>query len=307
MALSVTSGVSYDPWPALPYEDFASTEYLLHRGLQVPGKLKLQLAFEPQWCHVPLWLAGSGLTTGPIPYAGGTYSIAVDFNVHRVSCTTSWGRREDFALGTMSVAEFVSRLFDAIRRAGVETSVNMKPQEVPNPVPFNQDTELRRYDPTLANGWWRILVSCQRVMQIYHARFKAKTQPIGLMWGTFDIRDVRYNGKPTSPGAMIDYIRRNAMNEELIEVGWWAGSEAYPRAAFYSFTYPQPEGIEDAKISPAAARWEPTMGEFLLDYDDLRKSSDPDGELLRFFESTYQAGAELAGWDRSLVGSGKPE
>lgn len=305
--MPAATNVSYDPWPALPYADFASTQYLLHRGLQVPGKLKLTLAFEPQWCHVPLWLTGCGLTTGPIPYAGRTYSIDADFVANSVSCVTSWNAREGFPLGTMSVAEFGSRLFAAMRRAGVETSVNMKPQEVPDPVPFDQDTQPRRYDPALANAWWRILASCQRVMQVYHARFKGKTQPIGLMWGTFDIRDVRYNGKPTSPGTMTDYIRRNAMNEEMIETGWWAGSDAYPKAAFYSFTYPQPKGLEQAKVRPAAARWEAAMGEFLLDYDDLRKSNDRDSDLLAFFESTYQAGAELAGWDPGLVGTGKPE
>ena len=305
--MSAAANPPFDPWPALPYKDFASTEYLLHRGLQAPGKLKLQLAFEPQWCHVPLWLTGFGLTTGPIPYARGPYSVDVDLVSHSVTCGTSWGARDGFALGTMSVADFVSRLFAALRRAGVETTINMKPQEVPDPVPFDQDTQSRRYDPALANAWWRILASCQRVMQGFHARFKGKTQPIGVMWGTLDIRDVRYNGKPASPGTMTDYIRRNAMNEELVEVGWWAGAETYPRAAFYSFTYPQPPGIEKARICPVAARWDSAMGEFLLDYDDLRKSSNPDADLLSFFESTYQAGAELGGWDSKLVGTGKPE
>jgi hypothetical protein len=144
-------------------------------------------------------------------------------------------------------------------------------------------------------------------MQVFHGRFKGKTQPIGLMWGTLDIRDVRYNGKSASPGEGADYIRRNAMNEELIEIGWWSGSAAYPKPAFYSFTYPQPREIEHAKVSPASSRWESAMGEFLFDYDDLLKSKDPDGDLLSFFESTYHAGAERAGWDPHLVGSGRPE
>ena len=115
----------------------------------------------------------------------------------------------------------------------------------------------------------------------------------------------RYNGKPASPGEKADYIRRNAMNEELIEVGWWSGIAAYPKPAFYSFTYPQPKGIEHTKVSPASSGWESAMGEFLFDYDDLRKSKDPDGDLLSFFESTYKAGAERAGWDPNLVGSGR--
>ena len=144
-------------------------------------------------------------------------------------------------------------------------------------------------------------------MQIFQGRFKGKTQPIGLMWGTMDLRDVRYNGKPASPGAKADYIRRNAMTEEMVEVGWWSGSAAYPKPAFYAFTYPQPEGIENAGISPSCARWDISMGEFILDYEDLRQSKNPDSDLLAFFESAYKAGAEHAGWESNLVGTGRPE
>jgi len=207
----------------------------------------------------------------------------------------------------MSVAEFVEKLFDMLGKANINSPINLKPQEVPNPIPFDQDTLPRPYDPKQVDAWWRILLSTQRVMQVFHGRFKGKTQPIGLMWGTLDIRDVRYNGKSASPGEGADYIRRNAMNEELIEIGWWSGSAAYPKPAFYSFTYPQPREIEHAKVSPASSRWESAMGEFLFDYDDLLKSKDPDGDLLSFFESTYHAGAERAGWDPHLVGSGRPE
>jgi hypothetical protein len=247
------------------------------------------------------------LTTGPIPYAGGAYEVNADLVSHQVACATSWGPSHHFELGPMSVAEFVESVLDLLRKAGVNVSINLKPQEVPHPIQFDQDKQRRPYQPVLVNRWWRILLSTQRVMQVFHGRFKGKTQPIGVMWGTLDIRDVRYNGKPASPGAKADYIRRNAMNEELIEVGWWSGNTAYPKPAFYSFTYPQPAGIENAKVSPRGSRWDSAMGEFILDYDDLSGSKDPDGDLLSFFESTYKAGAERAGWDPSLVGSGRPE
>jgi len=299
--------IVYDPWPALSYPDFAATQHLLHMGLQAVGKLKLKEPFEPQWAEVSLPLSGRGLTTGPIHYSGGAYEVTVDLISHQVGCVTSWGFSGHFDLASMSVAEFVQQLVEMLGKAGISASINMKPQEVPNVIPFNEDTVRRPYESTLVNAWWRILLSTQRVMQVFRGRFKGKTQPIGLMWGTLDIRDVRYNGKPASPGAKADYIRRNAMNEELIEVGWWSGSAAYPKPAFYSFTYPQPAGIEHAKVSPASSRWEPGMGEFLLDYDDLRKSKDPDGDLLSFFESTYKAGAQSAGWDPHLAGSGRPE
>ncbi len=304
--MSSTPAHSHDPWPALSYPDFASTQHLLHMSLQAVGKLKLKEPFEPQWSEVPLWLSSRGLTTGPIPYSGGAYEITVDLISHQLGCTTSWGTSGQFALASTSVAKSVEQLFELLHKAGVNVSINMKPQEVPDPIPFDQDTVIRPYHPELVNAWWRILLSTQRVMQVFRGRFTGRTQPIGLMWGTLDIRDVRYNGKPASPGATADYIRRNAMNEELIEVGWWSGSAAYPKPAYYSFTYPQPREIEHAKVGPADARWEPAMGEFLFDYDDLRKSKDPDGDLLSFFESTYKAGAEKAGWDGHLIGSGRP-
>ena len=305
--ISSSNHTSHEPWPPFSYPDFADTQHLLHMGLQAIGKLKLREPFEPQWAEVPLWLSSRGLTTGPIHSHGGAYEVTADFISHQVGCTTSSGFSAAYNLASMSVAEFVKRLLNLLSKAGIDISINLKPQEVANTVPFDQDTAVRAYEPTLVNSWWRILLSTQRVMQVFHGRFKGKTQPIGLMWGTLDIRDVRYNGKAASPGDKADYIRRNAMNEELIEVGWWSGSAAYPKPAFYSFTYPQPQGIEHAKVMPTDARWDSAMSEFIFDYDDLRKSKNADDDLLLFFESTYHAGAERAGWDPSLVGSGRPE
>jgi len=305
--MSPLSDIVNASWPALPYEEFAGTQYLLHMGLQAIGKLKLREPFQPQWSGLPLWVDARGLTTGPLSHGGGAYEVRADFIEHAIRCNTSAGFHGHFELGPMAVAEFVKRLFELLREAGVDVSINLRPQEVPNPIPFDQDTAQRPYDARLANAWWRILLSTQRVMQISQGRFQGKMQPVGLMWGTLDIRDVRYNGKPSSPGpANADYIRRNAMNAELIEMGWWAGSAAYPRAAFYAFTYPQPAGIENMRINPPSARWDSAMGEFILDYDDLRASTDPDGDPLAFFDSTYEAGAACSGWDSTLIGSAKP-
>jgi hypothetical protein len=230
----------------IAYPDFAATQHLVHMGLQAVGKLKLKEPFEQQWAEVSLPLTGRGVTTGPIHYSGGAYEVTVDLISHQVGCVSSWGSSGHFDVASMSVGEFVQQLFDMLGKAGIKASINMKPQEVANAIPFDRDTQRRPYDAALVNAWWRILLSTQRVMQAFRGRFKGKTQPIGLMWGTLDIRDVRYNGKAASAGAKADYIRRNAMNEELIEVGWWSGSAAYPRPAFYSFTYPQPAGIEHA-------------------------------------------------------------
>lgn len=304
--MPATNDSHRDPWPELSYPDFAGTQYLLHMGLQAVGKLKLKAPFQPQWSAIAMAMSARGLTTGPIDYAGGVYEVNVDLMAHELICVTSWGSSGSFKLAPMSVAEFVERLFDLLRKAGVDVSINLMPQEVANPIPFDQDKEPRPYEPTLAHHWWRIMLSTQRVMQVFRGAFEGKTQPIGLMWGTLDIRDVLYNGKAVAPPPKSDYIRRNAMNAELIEMGWWAGSAAYPKPAFYSFAYPQPAGIEGAPISHASARWDATMGEFILDYDDLRLSKDPDGDLLAFFRTAYNAGAQRAGWDPKLMGSGRP-
>jgi Family of unknown function (DUF5996) len=301
------SDLFLDPWPSLSYPDFADTQYFLRMGLQAIGKLKLKEPFQPQWSGILLWLSARGLTTGPIHYVGGAYEVSVDLISHETVCSTSWGYSERFKLASMSVAEFVEHLLDILKKAGVDVSINLMPQEIASPIPFDQDKARRSYEPLMATNWWRILLSTRYAMQIFRGSFLGKTQPIGLMWGTLDIRDALYNGKPASAGAKADYIRRNAMNAELIEMGWWAGSAAYPKPAFYSFTHPQPAGIEDARISPASARWDPAMGEFILDYDDLRQSKDPNGDLLSFFRSGFKAGAECAGWDPNLMGTGRPD
>ncbi|MDI9818877.1 MULTISPECIES: DUF5996 family protein [unclassified Legionella] len=305
--MDVLQKFNYQPWPKLPYEDFSSTSHLLHMGTQVLGKLKLMTPFEPQWANVPLWITSRGLTTGPIPYESGIFSIDLDFTDHKVICTTSWQNVGEFKLRSMSVAKFTQLLFKLLFDVGINVKINLRPQEVANPISFDEDTKQRFYNQELANSWWQILVSSYRVMQQYHAQFTGKTPPIGLMWGTFDLRDARYQrvAVPTT-GPNAGYIRRNAMNEAQVEAGWWSGNADYPHAAYYSFTYPQPEKIEQSQIKPDTARWDNKMGLFVLNYEDVRKSKKPEEDLLMFFESAYKAGTTLAKWDPKLVGSGKP-
>lgn len=296
------------PWPALLTPAFEPTRHLLHMVLQAVGKLKLAEPFQAQWAEVPLWLSARGLTTGPIPHAGGAYEVQADFIAHEIQWFTSLGASGRLPLRPTSVAAFVDTFLDGLRSSGIAASITLVPQEVPNPVPFNEDREERPYDADQVNSWWRILLSVQRVLQVFQGRFMGKTQPIGLMWGTLDIRAAFYSGKPASPGeANKGFIRRNAMNAELMEMGWWSGDPSYPSPAFYAFTYPQPQGIENSRIGPEAARWDANMAEFIFNYDDLRQSSDPDAALLTFLESTYAAGATSAAWEPSLLGSGRPE
>jgi hypothetical protein len=295
-----------DPWPALSSPDFEPTRYLLHMVLQAVGKLKLTEPFQAQWAEAPLWLSATGLTTGPIAYPHGFYEVRADLVADELQWFTSAGASGRLALQPASVATLVGGLLDGLRQAGIAADITPMPQEVPNPIRFDEDTRPRPYDRDLVDAWWRILLDTRRVLHAFQGRFTGKTQPIGLMWGTLDIRVPFYTGKPALPAATDGFIRRNSMNAELMETGWWSGDAAYPRPAFYAFTYPQPQGIENARIAPVAARWDAGMGEFLLDYDDLRQSDDPDGESLAFLESTYAAGAAAAGWDPALLGSGKP-
>lgn len=301
------TSTQFDPWPELPYQAFKSTQHLLHMTAQAMGKLKLKTPFEPHWGNVALWVTAHGLTTGPIEYGASIFSVDMDLINHQIICTTGFGRTNTFKLTSMSVAELTRMLFDNLHNMGIDVSVNPMPHEIPHAIPFDQNTETMLYNAELANAWWRILVSSQRVLQRYHARFTGTTPPVGLMWGTFDLRDARYQGIPVpTSGQNADFIRRNAMDVTQVEAGWWSGSEQYPRAAYFSFIYPQPDGIEQCQPKPSAARWEKSLGEFILDYDDVRKSENPENDLLAFFESTYQAEAERAGWDPKLIGPGVP-
>ena len=293
-------------WPALSCPAFAPTRQLLHMVLQAVGKLKLTEPFQAQWREVPLWLGARGLTTGPIHCSVGAYEVRADFISHELQWYASSGASGRLPLGPSSVAEVVDTFLDRLRHDGIDVSINLMPQEVDQPIAFDEDTAQRPYDRDMVNAWWRTLLDSRRVMHVFQGRFTGKTQAVGLMWGTLDIRAAFYNGKPAAPAASDGFIRRNAMNAELMEMGWWSGDASYPRPAFYAFTYPQPPGIEKAQVQPRAARWDAGMGEFLLDYDDLRQSSDPDGDLLAFFESAYAAGAAAAGWDPALLGSGRP-
>lgn len=297
----------YKQWPAFSYENFQPSSHLLHMLIQAIGKLKLIMPFEPEWSNVSLWVTSQGITTGLIPYKNIGFSVSMNFISHQVICNSSNGRSNYFNLASTSVADIVATLFDCLKFLGIDITVNPKPQEVPNPIAFFEDTKQRIYNPEVVNAWWRILVSSQFVMQKYHAQFIGKTPPIALMWGTLDLRDVRFNGELVKPtGINSGYLRRNAMDEKQVETGWWGGNELYPYAAYYSFTYPQPEQIESANIKPEDARWNNALSEFILHYDDVYKAKDPEEKLFTFFESTYRAGANLAHWNSKLIGLGRP-
>jgi hypothetical protein len=295
-------------WLALDYPEMQSTLHLIHMATQVIGKLKLSQPFEPHWAGVALWLTSNGLTSGPIHYKNKNFSLEVNFLEHQIEILSNWGVKEVIPVTTSSVAQLTEKILQALQRMNINLKISAVPVEVPEPIPFKHDVEKRLYQPELAHAWWQTLCNVHRVLQRYHALFKGISPPVGLMWGTLDLRDVRYQGigVPITAGN-TDFIRRNAMDDAQIEAGWWCGNPQYPRPAFFSFTYPQPPQIEKANIKPPSARWEASLSEFLLDYEQIQKSNHPDEDLLAFFNSTYSAGAECAGWDPKLITDGRPQ
>lgn len=293
-------------WPAFSYEEFKATQYILHRALQMMGKLKLFSPFEPHWANVALWPMSCGLTTGAIPYQSGSFTVTCDLINHKLIFSNSSGKLSEFALQSCSIATLYQTFLQHLQNIEVNLKINPKPQEIPNAIPFDNDTVNYSYDPTLANNWWQIVLSSYQVLMQFHALFSGISPPVGLMWGTLDLRDARYGNKIVPP-PKPDYIERNAMDVEQIESGWWAGNDIYPKPAFFSFTYPQPSGLDKVQIKPSSAVWNSSLYEFILDYDVVRNSEDPAAILLEFFDSTYQAGAKLAGWDPKLINSGKPK
>ncbi len=299
--------INHEPWPALTAKDFNQTSHLLFMGIQAIGKLMLNQPFEPHWANLAMPLTSRGITTGMIPFHLGAFSVDMDFIDHVIIFTSSTGQREKIKLHSMSVAELTGKIVEALDLMNVNIKINQKPQEISNPINFDQDTAPRIYDEKIVNAWWRIMVSTYLVLLKFHSRFYGITPTIGLCWGTLDLRDARYKGLHLpSNKATSGYIARNAMDDAQVEVGWSCSNEKYPYPAFFAFAYPNPPGLEQEKIKPDGAKWVPAINEFILDYDQLRQSKNPESDLLLFFESYYQAVEKLDHWDTTLIVSGKP-
>ena len=294
-------------WPALPFIGWQDTCATLHMWTQVVGKIRL--ALEPmvnQWWQVPLYVTTTGLTTSPMPYGSRSLQIDFDFCRHVLVVTTSDPRRVEFALAPYSVAEFYGKTMSALHDLGIEVAIWTMPVEVPGAIPFEQDHDHKSYDAGAAQRFWRVLVQTDRVMKQFRAGFTGKVSPVHFFWGSFDMAVTRFSGRtaPPHPGGMPnlgDWVAREAYSHEVSSCGFWPGNGGFGKAAFYSYAYPAPPGFADAPLRPAAAAFDPNLQEFVLDYDAIRLSADPDAELLAFFESTYEAVANAGKWDRAAL------
>lgn len=293
-------------WPALPYADWAETCTALHLWSQIVGKYRL--AHTPwlnhSW-HATLYVTPQGLTTGPVPDGGSAISLTLDLKDHALVGETQ-DHRERFFLEPMSVADFLARTTTLVERLGGRMTINGVPNEVPNPVPFASDRVRRRYDREAVERFHLALLAIERVFQRFRTGFLGKSSPVHLFWGSFDLAVTRFSGRsaPLHPGGvpgLPDAVTREAYSHEVSSAGFWPGGGGADEPMCYAYAYPTPDGFAGHAVEPGAARFDPKLGEFLLAYEAVRASEDPEGELMQFLQSTYQAAADLANWNRCAL------
>jgi Family of unknown function (DUF5996) len=295
-----------DLWPELPWRDWAPTISTLHMWTQVVGKVRLALA-PPlnHWWHVPLYVSSRGLTTSPIPFGARQFQVDFDVLRDRLDVTDSDGGSFTMPLEPQSVAQFYRQFMAGLRGLGIDVRIWTRPVEVADAIPFETDEEHAAYDPRQARSFWRGLLQADRVMKTFRSRFVGKASPVHFFWGSFDLATTRFSGRPAPlhPGGVPNcptWVMQEAYSREEHSVGWWPLSQA-PGPAFYAYVYPEPDGFRAASVGPAGASFDPGLGEFVLPYDAVRQSADPDWAVLEFFQATYEAGANLGGWDRASL------
>ena len=301
-----------ESWPELPYAAWKDTRDTLHLWTQVIGKIRLaQTPWLNHSWHVTLYVTARGLTTGPMPISiserSGAFQIGFDFIDHVLQIHTSDGRLREFSLVPMTVAQFYAGVIVSLKDLGIEVHLNPMPCEIADAVPFPDDTAHKSYDAEYANRFWRVLLAADRVFAKFRSGFIGKSSPVHFFWGSFDLAVTRFSGRtaPKHPGGipnLPDSVAQEAYSHEVSSAGFWPGGGGpieYP--AFYSYAYPAPEGFADAKVAPAEAFFSKELGEFLLPYDAVRGASDPDAALMKFLQSTYEAAANLAKWDRKAL------
>jgi hypothetical protein len=302
-----TAGPNPEPWPSLPLEAWAETSATLQLWTQIVGKIRLaQSPWVNHSWHVTLYVTARGLTTSPIPYGIRTFQIDFDFIAHQLVLQSSDGGMGGIALEPQSVATFYRRLMDEMEKLGLHVDIYRLPNEIEDPIRFDQDEVHRSYDREYAHRFWRILVQADRVFKEFRARFIGKCSPVHFFWGAADLAVTRFSGRraPEHPGGipnLPDWVTREAYSHEVSSCGFWPGGGPIPYPAFYSYAYPAPAGFSTATIKPSAAFYNTDLGEFILPYDAVRESDSPDSMLLDFLQSTYEAAAHLADWDRGSL------
>jgi hypothetical protein len=292
------------PWPELPTAAWRETYETLHLWTQIVGKIRLARTpwLNHSW-HVALYVTARGLTTSPIPDGARTFQVDLDFIDHLLQVSTSDGAQRQFALAGQSVASFYAAIMAALAELGIHIAIDEMPSELPEPIRFSDDSKHSSYDPGAVRRFLQILVNVDRVFKQFRTGFLGKASPVHFFWGSFDLAVTRFSGRraPRHPGGvphLPDDVACEAYSHEESSAGFWPGSGAIDYPAFYSYAYPEPAGFRAAKVHPDAAFFSEALGEYILPYDAVRTADDPDKALLEFLQSTYDAAANAAKWDR---------
>jgi len=295
------------PWPELPTAAWRETYETLHLWTQIVGKVRLARTpwLNHSW-HVALYVTARGLTTSPIPDGVRTFQIDFDLIEHVLRISTSDGARRQLALAGQSVASFYSAVMADLAELGIDITIDEMPNELPEPIRFSQDNRHASYDPAAVRRFFQMLANADRVFKQFRTGFLGKASPVHFFWGSFDLAVTRFSGRraPRHPGGvphLSDDVACEAYSHEVSSAGFWPGSGAIDYPAFYSYAYPEPAGFRATKVRPEAAFFSEALGEFILPYDAVRIAAQPDQALLEFLQSTYEAAANAAKWDRAAL------
>jgi hypothetical protein len=290
------------PWPELPWDAWKETAATLHMWMQIVGKTRLELTpLQNHWWNVPLYLSARGLTTSAMPYHNEMLEIEFDFVSHDLRFRMSTGATLSVPLRPQSVASFYAEYQRCLAALGVDVTIHPVPVEIADPIAFAEDEVHHAYDPAYAQRFWRLLSSADVLFTRFSSRFIGKKSPVHFFWGSFDLAVSRFSGRPAPLRANADPITREAYSHEVISAGFWPGNGGFGAPAFYCYTAPAPVGLDQQRVQPDVAYFDSKLGEFLLRYDDVRATACPEVALMQFLQSTYEAGATLAKWDRASL------
>lgn len=308
--MTARTGSAETAWPRLTLTEWEGTRDALHLWTQIVGKIRLAVApMVNHWWHVPLYVSARGLTTSLMHVGSRGLEIQFDFVEHHLDLQTTDGQSRQIELQPTSVAGFFGAVMAALDDLGMAVPILPRPVETPQAVPFPDDTVVRPYDHDAARRFWLALVQASRVMGIFRSRFIGKASPVHFFWGAADLAVTRFSGRtaPQHPGGVPncpDWVQQLAYSHEVSSCGFWPGGSE--EGSFYSYAYPTPDGFADWPVRPAAAYFNEQLGEYILPYQAVRTAVDPDGSLLEFFQTTYEAAATLAGWDRPALEVASP-
>lgn len=294
-------------WPSMNVTDWLDTCETIHMWTQIIGKVRLKReAPVNHWWHVALYVTPSGLTTSAFPVGERMLELAFDFQKHTLNAIMSDGTRGSLALKSQPIAEFYARAMDWLEGLDARTAIVRKPNEVDPAIPFDRDMVHGAYEPPQAERFLQTLVQADRVLKRFRTSFIGKASPVHFFWGSFDLAVTRFSGRtaPLHPGGipnLPDSVAREAYSHEVSSAGFWPGNRQFPEALFYSYAYPEPDRFKDAAVQPVSGRYDKTLREFVLPYEAVRSSSDPDRHVLDFLESTYSAAADLGAWNRQAL------